>query len=92
MPPLAACGAAGVLGRNQTEIRHQLAGIGEAGDVAEFRDYRRRRDESHPAQRLQGTHHRGQRPIRQRRLDMSFQTISPRRRRLDCAMQSSSTM
>src|SRR5208282_2932129 len=33
---LAACGAAGVLGRNQTEICHELAGIGEAGDVAEF--------------------------------------------------------
>ena len=33
---LAACGAAGVLGRNQTEIRHELAGIGEAGDIAEF--------------------------------------------------------
>ena len=53
--------------------------IGEAGDVAEFGDHRRRRDQSHPAQRLQGAHHRGQRPIRQRRLDMSFQTISPRR-------------
>jgi hypothetical protein len=33
---------------NQTEIRHQLARIGEAGDVAEFGDYRRRRDQSIP--------------------------------------------
>jgi hypothetical protein len=35
---LAACGAAGAVGRNQTEIRHELAGIGEAGDIAEFGD------------------------------------------------------
>jgi hypothetical protein len=48
-----------VLGGNQAEIRHELAGIVEAGDVAEFGDYRRRREQSHPAQRLQGAHHRG---------------------------------
>ena len=43
-PALAARGSAGVLGGNQTEIRHELAGTGEAGDVAEFGDHRRRRD------------------------------------------------
>jgi hypothetical protein len=64
-------------------IRHELARIGEAGNVAEFGDHRRRGDQRHPAQRLQCAHHRGQRPIRQRRLDMSFHTVASRRRRLD---------
>jgi hypothetical protein len=80
---LATYGAAGALGRNKTEIRHELAGIGEAADVAEFGDQCRRRDKSHSAQRLQGAHHWGERPIRQRRLDMGLQTIASRRRRLD---------
>src|SRR6202035_3849866 len=33
---LASRAAAGMLGRHQTEIRHELAGIGEARDVAEL--------------------------------------------------------
>ena len=80
---MTACAAARALGRNQAEIRHELAGIGEAGDVAEFCDQRRRGDKSHPAQRLERPHHGSQRPIRQRRLDMGFQTVAPGGRRVD---------
>ena len=46
---LAARGAAGVLARNQAELRHELARIGEAGDVAKFGNQCRRRDQSHSA-------------------------------------------
>ena len=78
---------------NQTEIRHELAGISEAGDVTEFGDHRRRRDQSHPAQCLQGAHHRGKRPIRQR---LRRYGSAKRSRRTvaasTAAMQSSSTM
>ena len=41
---LATCGPAGVLGRNQAEIRHELARIAKAGDIAKFGDQCRRRD------------------------------------------------
>ena len=46
---LAARGAAGVLGRNQAKLGHELAGIVEAGDVAKFCNQCRRRDQSHSA-------------------------------------------
>src|SRR5277367_5519533 len=46
---LAARGSAGVLGRNQAKIGHELAGIVEAGDVAKFCNQCRRRDQSHSA-------------------------------------------
>ena len=47
-----------------------VGGDGEAGDVAEFASPSPPRP-GHPAHRLQGAHHRGQRPIRQRRRDMA---------------------
>jgi hypothetical protein len=37
-----------MLGRNETQIGHELAGIREAGDVAEFRHQRRRATSAKP--------------------------------------------
>ena len=50
--------AAGMFRRDQAEIRHQLAGIGEAGHVAEFGHQCRRCHQGHAAQCLQSPHHR----------------------------------
>jgi len=36
-PALTSCASTGMLGRNETQIGHELAGTGETGDVAEFR-------------------------------------------------------
>ena len=66
-----------------SQIRHELAGIGETGDITEFRDQCGRHHQTHPAQRLQRMHHRCQRPVRQRCFDMRLQAIAPCRRGLD---------
>src|ERR1035441_4123375 len=42
-----------MLGRNETQIGHELAGIGETGDVAEFRHQRRRGHQRQATPRLQ---------------------------------------
>ena len=72
-----------MLGRHQAKIRHELAWIGEARDVTEFGNQRCCGHQRHAAQRLQRVHHHGERPVRQRRCDVGFQTVAPCRRRLD---------
>jgi hypothetical protein len=52
-------------------------GFGKAGEVAQFGNQRRGIDQGHAAHRLQRRHHRGQRPVRQRRLDLRRQPIAP---------------
>jgi hypothetical protein len=42
-----------VLGRNQAKIGHQLPGIGETGEIADFGDNCHRDDESHAPHGLQ---------------------------------------
>jgi hypothetical protein len=71
-------GAGRVLGRHQPEIGHELAQIGEARQVAQFSDQRCRIDQRHAAHRLQRRHDRGQRPVRQHRLDLRRQPVAPR--------------
>ena len=51
---LASRATAGMLGRHQAEIRHELAGIGEARDVAELSHQSGCGHQPHAAQRLQG--------------------------------------
>ena len=80
---LASRASAGMLGRNETQIGHELPRIGETGDVAEFRHQRRRGHQREATQRLQRLHHWRQRPIRQRGFDVGFKMIPPSRRRLD---------
>ena len=69
-PALTPRAPAGVLGRHQAEIRHKLAWIGEARDIADLGDQRCRSHPCHAAQRPQRVHHCGERPIRQRRRDV----------------------
>ena len=63
----------------QPEIGHQLTRIGEAREIAQLGDQRRRIDQRHAAHRLQCCHDGGQRPVRQHRLDLRRQPIAPRR-------------
>lgn len=72
-----------MLGRDQSEIGHQLTRVGKATDVAKLGNERRRRDKRHAAQRLQCTHDRCKGPVRQRRRDLGFQAVTPRHSRLD---------
>ncbi len=58
-------------------------GLAKRRDVTKFGDQCRRCHQSYAAQRLQRSHHRCQRPVRQRRFDVCFQTVAPCRRRLD---------
>jgi hypothetical protein len=74
-------GTAGVLARNQPEIGHQLARTGKARQVTQFGDQCCRIDQRHAAHRLQRGHDRSQRPVRQQRLDLRRQPITPRPRR-----------
>jgi hypothetical protein len=67
-----------MFGRHQPEICHQLARIGEAREIAQFGDQRRRIDQRHAAHRLQRCHDGGQRPVWQYRLDLRRQSIAPR--------------
>jgi hypothetical protein len=80
-----------MLGWHQPEIGHQLARIGKAREVAQFGDQRCRIDQGHTAHRLQGCHDRGQRPVRQHRLDLRRQPIAPRLGGSTAAMWSPST-
>ena len=80
---LASRASAGMLGRNETQIGHELPRIGETGDVAEFRHQRRRGHQREATQRLQRLHHWRQRPVRKRGFDVGFKMIPPSRRRLD---------
>jgi hypothetical protein len=72
-----------MLGRYQTEIGHELARIGEAGDVAEFSNQGGRGHHTHAAQCLQRLHHCCERPLRQRCFDVCLQAVASCRRRLD---------
>ena len=84
IPLLASRASAGMLGRNETQIGHELPRIGETGDVAEFRHQRRRGHQREATQRLQRLHHwRAQRPVLKRGFDVGFKMIPPSRRRLD---------
>src|SRR4029077_11755378 len=80
---LASRAAAGMLGRHQAEIRHELPGIGEARDVAELSHQSGCGYESHAAQGLQGFNHRCERPLRQHCFDMCLQSVAPCHRCLD---------
>jgi hypothetical protein len=72
-----------MFGRDQSEIGRQLAWIREAREIAQFGDQRRRINQRHTAHRLQCRHRRGQRPVRQHRLDLRRQSIAPRLGALD---------
>ena len=79
---LATLATAGVLGWNQAKICHELAWLGEAGDVAQFSNQCCRRHHGHAAQCLERLHDWCERPSRQRRLDMRLQTIASGGRRI----------
>jgi hypothetical protein len=72
-----------VLGWHRAKICHELAWIGEARDVPEFGNQRRCGHQRHAAQRLQCVDQGGERPVRQCRCNVGFQTVAPCRRRLD---------
>lgn len=67
-----------MLRRDQTEIGHQLARIGDRREVAQCGNQRGGIDQSHAAHRLQRRHHRGQRPVRQHRRDLRRQPVASR--------------
>ena len=63
-PSASNTGPARVLRRDQAEVRHQLAGMREPSNVADFGDEAHRRDKRDPAQGLQRLHHRRPAPRR----------------------------
>ena len=84
IPPWQTLAAAGVLGRNQAKICHELSWLGEAGDIAKFGNQCCRHHHGHAAQCLKCLYDWCERPRRQRRLDMRLQTIQPGSRRIHC--------
>jgi hypothetical protein len=69
---------------HQAQVGHELAGVGEAGEVADIGDHGRRRDnQADPAHRLHALDHRRHRPGRQELLDLALQTREPCFRVLD---------
>jgi hypothetical protein len=70
--------AAGVLGRHQAKVGHQLARCGEPREVADLSDDGGGCDHRDAAHRLQGDHQRRHRPGRDDRLDLLHQAIVAR--------------
>ena len=56
---------------------HELAGIGEPGEVADLCDHGCRDDQTDPAHRLHGLDHRRHRPAGQELLDLALQALQP---------------
>ena len=65
-----------MLARHQAEIGHQLPGIGEATEIADFRHDGDRHDEGDPAHRLESCNDGRHRPVRQQLLDLLCQPVA----------------
>jgi hypothetical protein len=66
---------AGVLRRHHSQVRHELARVPEAPQVAEFGDQRHRGDERHAAQRLERRHDRCPTPDGRQRSQLLGQAL-----------------
>jgi hypothetical protein len=77
MPPWRIAGAARVLRSHQAQVGHQLARIGEPGEIADLRGDRHCDDQADPTHRLHGLDHRRDRPGRQQFLNLALQALEP---------------
>jgi hypothetical protein len=66
-----------MLRRYEVEIGHQLAGIVEAGEVADLGNHRCGDDESYTTHGLHSLDHRCHRPLRRQLFDLLGQAVYP---------------
>ena len=71
--------ATGLFRRRQAQSRHEVAGVSEAGQVAECRDGRDSHRQLHATEGVQGVHSRAAPPGGARRVACLFQALEPLR-------------